>query len=309
MLVKKNVVLQGTNDKNKKAILSLECDGYETTGSVRLYGFTSEPLGIISLGIFADGKVEKAGLTRVENMLYKFACNIKSLPEDFSCAVVNFSQGELVPVLFGNSQGSGRKEEVFDSVVLALNETKSVKDVEKILDEHNIEYDDNLKEEIEHEIDKCTGKCEECVYKKYYFENVKNQAVEDEETSEKLEDTAEGKQEKINAFYSEIKKQIDDLFDNNPEEEYLASMLPNSKWVKVKVDEFGNYYVIGLIYEQESLKYICYGVPGVFQEIPPRQLSGFPVWFPLDEHNPQSFGYWLSYQDADSGESVKAVLI
>lgn len=309
MFIKKSIVLKGTDETNKKAILSFECDGYETKGNLRLYNFPNEPLGILSLGIFADGKVEKAGLTRVENMLYTFGCNIKSLPEDFSCAVVNFSQGQAKPILFGNSEGKGRREEVFDSVVLALNDTNSAGDVERILDQHNVDYDDQLKNEIESEIDNCMGACDECIYKKYYLENMKNLSIQSREESKNIDELLEEKTEKINKFYSEIKSQIDDLFDNNPQEEYLAKMLPNSKWVKVKVDDYGNYYVIGLVYEENELKYICYGVPGVYQEIPPRQLSGFPVWFPLDEGNPQNFGYWLSYQDADSGESVKAVVI
>ena len=78
---------------------------------------------------------------------------------------------------------------------------------------------------------------------------------------------------------------------------------------KVSIDDNGDYYVLGLLYEGENLKYICYGVPGVYQKYPPRELSGYPIWFPLDENSPEGFGYWLSYQDANSGESVKAVVI
>ena len=106
-----------------------------------------------------------------------------------------------------------------------------------------------------------------------------------------------------------MKGQIDNLFANNPTEDYLQELIPNSKWVKVGLENEEDYYVLGLIYEKEKLMYISYGVPGVYQKVPPRELSGFPVWFPLDENKPQGFGYWLSYQDADSGESVKAVII
>lgn len=105
-----------------------------------------------------------------------------------------------------------------------------------------------------------------------------------------------------------MKGQIDSLFENNPTEEYLETLIPNSKWVKVELKN-GDYYVLGLIYQDQQLKYICYGVPGVYQTLPPRQLSGYPVWFPLDSNKNEGFGYWLSYQDAENGESVKAVII
>lgn len=312
MLVKKSFVLKSVDGSSRKAIITLECDGYETSGKVRLYNFPNEPLGIISLGIFCNGKVEKAGLTRAQNMLYTFGCDLKKLPENFSCAVVNFNQGEILPLLYGDSQGSNDREEIFDNVIMALNGKTRAQEVEEILEKHGIEYEDSFKQEIEKEIDNCLGKCENCKYKEFYFsqQNIANKLnLENAESPENAEEKIDLENKKENNFYCEIKNQINDLFEKNPSEKSLEKMLPNSKWVKVKVDDNGNYYVIGLIYEQEHLKYICYGVPGVFQEIPPRHLAGFPTWFPLDQAEPENFGYWLSYQDADSGESVKAVVI
>ena len=106
----------------------------------------------------------------------------------------------------------------------------------------------------------------------------------------------------------EIKGQVDSLFDNNAKEDYLEEIIPNSKWVKVDFGESGDYYVLGLIFEAEDLKFIVYGVPGVFQKNPPKELAGYPVWFPLDKNKPESFGYWLSYQDAKTGDSIKALV-
>ena len=314
MLLKRNLVLKSVDNKNSKAILSLQSDGFETTGTLRLYNFSSEPLGIISLGIFADGRVEKAGLTRVENMLYSFACNIKKLPTDFSCAVVNFSQGQPNAILYGSSSGMTEKEEVFDNVLMGLKKSSSMKDVEKLLDENGIDYDSQLQEEVDAAINSCSGICENCEYKKYYFSHINSTEKMSTENAVTLENKGEEidelmEENKENKFYDEIKKQIDELFSNNPSEEYLQKLIPNSKWTRVKVDDFGNYYVLGLIWQEEELKYICYGVPGVYQELPPRHLSGFPIWFPLDEDEKEGFGYWLSYQDADTGESVKAVLV
>lgn len=242
-------------------------------------------------------------------MLYTFSCSAEKLNNKFSCAVINFVDSEPKPILYGNCEGWTGEDELFGEVMSALASSKNITDVENTLDKFGIDYDEKLKAEInqviedslpEDNLSTCSTcqDCEECEYKKFYLSNVQ---INNQEAIE--EDNEKG------LFYIEMKPQIDKLFANNPSEEYLEELLPNSKWVKVKIDEEDNYYVLGLIYDEEDLKYICYGVPGVYQKNAPRELSGYPVWFPLDESKPQGFGYWLSYQDAESGESVKANII
>ena len=308
MQYKKNMVLQGVEEKNKKGLLTISSDGESVKGQLRLYNFGIEPRGIISLGLVTKGKVEKAGLIKSGRMLYTFNGNF-TLSDDFSCAVVNFDNGQPKPILYG-STFINERDLVYQEVINALSQTKSAGEVENILDNYGIDFDDDEKVDIEKSIDKamiedkskkegeCQKDCEHCEYKMYYMKNTidcQNQNVEKRST-------------KNQSFYSEMKGQIDSIFENNPTEEYLESLIPNSKWVKVELKN-GDYYVLGLIYQENELKYICYGVPGVYQTLPPRQLSGYPVWFPLDSNKNGGFGYWLSYQDAENGESVKAVII
>ena len=299
-----------------------------------MYNFSSEPSGILSLGITSDSGVIKAGLTRTSNMLFSFGSPVKNMPSDFSCAIVNFVGGEPSPILFGSCQGSSDLEDALHDVVMSLRGTKSVDDVESLLDSVGIDYDQQLKQEIEEEIDKhfdkaqekvesqslieskhsdCESKdCSECMYKKYFYENNKNLVFsESVQESEELENPTLEESENKNSgmeFYNEIKSQVDTLFAENKPEEYLQELIPNSKWVKVEVDGGGDYYVFGLIYEDDNLKYVCYGVPGMFSRVPPKQLSGYPVWLAIDKDKQDGFGYWLSYQDASTGESVKAII-
>lgn len=312
MLSKKSIVLNGVENKSQRAVLTLECDGELTLGRVRLYNFGVEPRGIISLGINDGKNIIKAGLTHSSGMLFTFKSELSKLPEKFTCAIINFVNGEPKPILYGSSMGYVEKEKVFDQAIKSLSNTKNIEEVENVLDEYGIDYTDEEKQDIEKAIENslneaddlqkeiCDKKCENCEYKKYYLSHLRSMQVEEEDKEETIEE---------NKFYKEMKQQIDSLFENNPNEDYLQQLLPNSKWVKVNIDENGDYYVLGLIYEEEKLKYICYGVPGVYQKNPPKELSGYPVWFPLDEHKPEGFGYWLSYQDSNSGESVKAIVI
>ncbi len=316
MFIKKNIVLSGVNNPSQRAVLTLECDGKMAKGRLRLYNFGVEPKGIISLGLYYGGNVVKAGLIRSSQMLYTFACQSENISDDFSCAVINFVNGEPSPILYGKGEGYSDKDKIFSQVIDQIKSSNNMEEVENTLDRFGVDFEEELKEEIEEEIDKCMAKeecgdCENCVYKKFYLENAQTKQLDatsnaHDELVASLSDEEEGE---IDNFYFELKPQLDNLFANNPSEDYLEKLVPNSKWVKVNIDDNGNYYVLGLIYEDDKLLYICYGVPGVYQKNSPRELSGYPVWFPLDESKPQGFGYWLSYQDAQSGESVKAVVV
>lgn len=301
MLEKKSMVLTSASGGQEKGVLSMECDKNMLTGRVRLYNFGAEPKGIISLGIFDQNKVVKAGLTKVSSMLFSFQTESASMPQNFSCAVVNFVGGKASPILYGVSDGSGEREEVFDAVISALQGVRSAEETEKVLDDYQVDYDDEEKEVIakalDKEFDDCS-KCDGCKYKKYYLSHFS--ALSEESEKEQLPEEQ--------TFFDEIRAQVESIFEKNPPEEYLQNLIPDSKWAKVKFEESGDYYVFGLIYEDEQLKYVCYGVPGVYQEIPPRELSGYPVWFPIDEDKKDGFGYWLTYQDAKSGESVRAIV-
>lgn len=301
MINKKSIVLNGVDEKDKRAILTMVRDCESVNGTLRLYNYAVEPNGIMSLGICFDGQVIKAGLTQTEMMTFQFKSQIESIPQTFSCAVINFIDGLPKPILYGNSDGYLDEDDVFSQVIKSLYEVQNSDEVEQVLDAHGVDFDEGLKEEIQTEIDRCINSqactnCDDCEYKKYYMRSISAVNSQSEEIEEKK------------TFYQDMKLQIESLFNENPPEEYLQKLIPNSKWVKVELDS-QDYYVLGLISENEKIVYICYGVPGVFQKNPPRELAGYPIWFPLDENNLQGFGYWLSYQDAETGESVKAVVV
>ena len=302
MTIKKSIVLNDTKNSDKKAVLTVEGESDNVKGRIRLYNFGVEPKGILTLGVYCDGKVYKAGLTHEKGMLYTFFFDANVLSKDFSCAVVNVYNGEAKPILFGATFGNGENE--LQKVVDAVKSAKNVDEIEKVLDDYGVDYDDEEKVEIERAIDKefeCKD-CSNCKYKKYFYsQQMVNKCDEDKYLNEEIEQKIE------QTFYQEIKPQIDKLFKENKEEEYLDKIFPDSKWVKVNLDS-GDYYVFGLIYQNNEVKYICYGVPGVYQKTPPRELAGYPTWLPLDDKNQEGFGYWLTYQDAKSGDSVKAIV-
>lgn len=299
MLIKKSLVLNSPNHDNKKAVLSIEGNEENLTGRVRLYNFGILPKGILTLGVYVGGKVHKAGLTHQSGMLYTFLLDSNVFDKDFSCAIINIYNGEVSPILFGASQG---KRTNLDQVVQAIKGAENVKEVEQVLDDFGVDYDEEEKAEIEKALDEefsCPD-CQNCKYKQYFYSKQLADVPEKE-----IEDLPKKVQPK--SFYEELKPQIEKLFSENKQEDYLEKIFQNSKWVRVNLQN-DDYYVFGLIFENENVKYICYGVPGVYQKNPPRELSGSPSWLALDSQNREGFGYWLSYQDAQSGENVKAIV-
>lgn len=294
--LRKSLVLNSVDQSKEKAVLTIEGDSENLKGRVRLYNFGVLPKGILTLGIYSNGKVYKAGLTHQSGMLYTFLVDENVFNDQFSCAVVNVFNGLIKPILFGSSQG---KSEGLSQVVKAIKSAENIDQVEQVLDEYGVDFEDEEKAEIEQAIDKefeCDA-CKNCKYKQYFYSTQMAEGQEQE-----IQEPKENKN-----FYQELKPQIEKLFSQNKEEEYLEKIFPNSKWVRVALEN-DDYYVFGLIKSEGSVKYICYGVPGVFQKTPPRELSGFPSWLPLDSQNEEGFGYWLTYQDVESGESVKAIV-
>ncbi len=306
--MKKSIVLSDLETSNKKAVLSLEEDGVGISGTLRLYNFPENLPGISSLGFYVDKKVYKAGLTLKSPMLYEFFISLEKIPSKFTCAVVNFQNAQSKPILYGSSQGSS--DDLYASIIGEISKDNSLSNTQKVLDKYDVDFAEEEKVEIEKEIDNslCGENCENCIYKAYFYENndKKTQISANLADENKKEEKQEEEKE---LFFDKLKPQIDKLFENNPVEENLQAIIPSSKWVKVDFEDDGDFYVFGLLYdEDDNVKFVCYGVPAVFEEEPPKELSGYPVWLPLDENKQDGFGYWLTYQDASTGEPVKAIL-
>ena len=295
MIYKKSVVLTGVDGGKEKAVVSLEYDGGEMLGNVRLYNFDKEPNGILSLGILCGNEVLKAGLTRENGSFYTFKLNGAKELNSFSCALVNFDKGEAKPLLLGSTNGiSASEENICNSMSIFESEPK-VDNIKNTLDQNGVfledqEEIDELSQKVVNDFD-CENKCTECMYRDAFF---------------KLEDdTGPKPEEPEETFFDGVKEQIETLFNKYPAEEILAEIIPDSKWVKIDNDQKGEYYVVGLLYEDNKIKYICYGVPSVYADAPPEELAGFSQWLPIDSSKEQGFGYWITYQDAETGENVK----
>jgi len=104
-------------------------------------------------------------------------------------------------------------------------------------------------------------------------------------------------------FYERMKDEIDGILSKYPPEKPLEELIEDSKWVRISYGESG-FYVFGVLYTEGKPKYICYGVPTKQSDTPPKSMEGLASFLPASAEDTKS-GYWVMYQDAETGASVK----
>lgn len=292
MLFKKTLVLGSSTGGNEKAVVSFEKQNGDTVGQVKLYNFRDEPNGILSLGLKEGERVVKIGLTRLGNFKYSFSTQTPLELSNFTVAVINIYQGDVKPILHGSTINAKVTDEFLAQATMEMEQANTMQEVKQVLDNNHIELADQ--DQVETLIDsECSKNCEAekcsaCKYR-YAFFSGENDSVDKDQN-----------------FYESISEDIDKLFASHTEEEFLSQIIPFSKWVKIENEDSDDYYVLGLIYDNDKVKYICYGVPGIYDVAPPESLKGLAEWLPLDSTKEEEYGYWITYQDAQNGENVKA---
>ena len=105
------------------------------------------------------------------------------------------------------------------------------------------------------------------------------------------------------SFFDKMKEEIEGLLSAYPKEESLCALIEGSRWVKIDYGD-GKYYVFGVLYSGGNPKYLCYGVPCDKETAPPESMEGLASFLPKSEDG-KSGGYWVMYQDATTGASIK----
>lgn len=115
---------------------------------------------------------------------------------------------------------------------------------------------------------------------------------------------AQASRVKTLSYYEKKREKIDALFASCAPCPELERIMPDTRWVKVDYDG-RRYYTVGLIGTRPD--YLCYGVPAHYTPTAPEELAGYCNWVPLHADDPTGDGYWILFQDADTGESIDGV--
>lgn len=100
-------------------------------------------------------------------------------------------------------------------------------------------------------------------------------------------------------FYARMSGEIKKIFSVYPRAAELEEVMEGSRWVKISYGG-GKHYAFGVLSREGEAAYICYGVP-VEEGAPcPESLAERAGYIPVE-----GGGYWVMYQDASTGVSVK----
>lgn len=105
-------------------------------------------------------------------------------------------------------------------------------------------------------------------------------------------------------YYRSVKAEIDELFSKYEKDDTLKGAFACSEWVRVESENGEKKYLVGVLYEENEARYICYGLPAENRENPPeeiRDVCAFVPISPLDENK----GYFVIFQSATTGECIK----
>ncbi len=109
---------------------------------------------------------------------------------------------------------------------------------------------------------------------------------------------------KESPYYQSVANNLQEIFDKYPNDDRLNGLFPKSRWVKINYSA-DKYYIVGVIKENSKEKYICYGVPAVYSKTPPKELKGYCTFIPLSIFDLSGEGFWMMFQDAETGECIK----
>lgn len=286
---KKTITLTNKDNYEKGiGVLNLEKTNAGIFATLRLYDIASDNL---VLGMSSGGEIIKQNILPEKNgYTFKIKDHI-DINSDIGCVLCSYSDNKFYPLLWGSGLGSAKLQ--CDILTQFNNKNK----IEKSTD-----FDGGFT--TLHSTMQSGKKAESLATKSDFkpeqhsdktdLEKAKLFEVDEDELEEIIDNTVNDK----SSFFELISGQIDEIFNSFPEEKRFSEIIPNSRWARVDYDHSGKEYIFGLIYENDKVKYIAYGVPGE-HSVPPSDVADYSQWLPIDDG-----GFWIMFQDAETGENI-----
>lgn len=302
-----------------RAIVTFIDNTESMLGKIRLYNLNSLDEGV-KMGIYLDGEVKTMDLVRKFDS-YEFSTKDKlDLNKEIYCALIDTSKNNDVVLCGGSYSGYFSSDENGQNAFLTpqINEER--------------EEETSFEPKVQEESTPCPNcDCENCEYKKYFYEQHKKEtqitpndnilteqemqpleanisALKNEEEYDVESTSLKSQDNEIKNspedFLSQISEQLDEMFERYPLDPVIMNIIPNSKIIKVSDAVDGKPYILGVMYEDDEIKYLVYGVPSNYSQKAPDELGENYNWLPLDVNAPYSEGYYLIYQDASTGKLV-----
>lgn len=303
----RNIILTSANeDINVKGVLCLETTTSKTLVNLKTYNF-SKTIGKFLLGIKCGADLFKVELGSDENYIIDKPLDLN---EKISAVVVKIENNQADILIWGSNETN----RVWQNSILQNFDVQTQNSKPKTEENQQREskkeiFSQSFDDDFEFE----TKQSDVGDYSDYEtdeeIEKIVDQSLNkfSELEGDEEENKNDFNQNNKSEFLNSVEDQINELLNNYEEEKALENIIPNSKFVKVN-SSGQNFYIFGVIYENNEIKYIVYGLPGEFNVKPDDEYSNYYQWLPLNSENPQGYGYYLMYQDALNGNQVEIIL-
>lgn len=108
-------------------------------------------------------------------------------------------------------------------------------------------------------------------------------------------------------YYLSVKAEIDELFEKYPRDTTLCGAFSCCDWVRVKGDKDNPQYLVGVLYEDGRVRYICYALATQDKDNPPAEIKKVCAFVPRSVFD-STQGFFVIFQSASSGECIKPSL-
>lgn len=95
-------------------------------------------------------------------------------------------------------------------------------------------------------------------------------------------------------YYNKIAAKLKEAFEKYPRDNTLCAALPHSEWVKTEGA------LLGVVYAEGTPRYLCVAL----KNAPPEEAKEASVFVPVGPYS-EDEGYFVVFQDADTGDYVK----
>ena len=104
-------------------------------------------------------------------------------------------------------------------------------------------------------------------------------------------------------YYLSVKREIDELFSKYPQDKTLCDAFTHSEWARIKGSEDAPQYLVGAVYEDGKVKYVCYALLAEDKDNPPSEIKEVCTFVPTSPLlNAQ--GFFVIFQSAATGECI-----
>ena len=305
--------------KTLSGLVKMEQYGKNLSVEVSIINFAPLALGEYYC-LISDGK----GKTEMLALRGKSIFNILSdldISHGF-CAVVCYVKTEVVPIAYGiNGNGQYDWKTILNATLPPVFPQKQAQPEQKQrAQEQAITQDVSTTE--------TNGYDDEVMADENYYKEQKQDGQElfqETDGDVHAESTTQSQREKIGAdltqnddaddvrhpfktdgdgYYHAVKGEIDELFSAHPKDDTLKNAFSCSEWARVKGTQENPEYLVGVVYDDGTAKYICYALKADDKDNPPKEICDVCTFVPVSCLQGAN-GFFVIFQSAATGECIK----